>query len=172
MAWGWRWWADPRDLISQKMKVVKIPILEHHSRDTITQKGTNFPFSRTAHWYILPRLSPMTVSGKFNSAQEACTKYFVVHILKFEILQTTWKNKTFFVFIFCDHVLLPINWTENKKFVDKAQQCFAFTPQANFYAHIWIFYWRWRWWDWIQAIFLNLLYFKTTNKIVIGRNPI
>ena len=44
MAWGWWWWADPRDLISQKMKVVKIPILEHHSRDTITQKGTNFPF--------------------------------------------------------------------------------------------------------------------------------
>ena len=37
-----------RDLISQKMKVVKIPILEHHSRDTITQKGTNFPF-RTLH---------------------------------------------------------------------------------------------------------------------------
>ena len=26
--------------------------------------------------------------------QEACAKCFAVHILKFEILQTTWKNKT------------------------------------------------------------------------------
>ena len=49
------------------------------------------------------------------------------------------KKQNFFCFIFCDHVLLPINWSENEKFVDKAQQCFAFTPQANFYAHIWIF---------------------------------
>ena len=31
---------------------------------------------------------------KVNSVQEACTKCFAVHILKFEILQTTWKNKT------------------------------------------------------------------------------
>ena len=31
---------------------------------------------------------------KVNSVQEACAKCFVVHILKFEILQTTWKNKT------------------------------------------------------------------------------
>ena len=31
---------------------------------------------------------------KVNSVQEACAKFFVVHILKFEILQTTWKNKT------------------------------------------------------------------------------
>ena len=31
---------------------------------------------------------------KVNSVQEACAKYFVVHILKFEILQTTQKNKT------------------------------------------------------------------------------
>ena len=28
---------------------------------------------------------------------------------------------------------------ENKKFVDITQQCFAFTPQAIFAAHIWIF---------------------------------
>ena len=32
--------------------------------------------------------------SKVNSVQEACAKYFAVHILKFEILQTTWKNKT------------------------------------------------------------------------------
>ena len=31
---------------------------------------------------------------KVNSVQEACAKYFAVHMLKFEILQTTWKNKT------------------------------------------------------------------------------
>ena len=31
---------------------------------------------------------------KVNSVQEACAKCFAVHILKFEILQTTLKNKT------------------------------------------------------------------------------
>ena len=31
---------------------------------------------------------------KVNSVQEACAKYFAVHLLKFEILQATWKNKT------------------------------------------------------------------------------
>ena len=31
---------------------------------------------------------------KVNSVQEACAKCFAVHILRFEILQTTWKNKT------------------------------------------------------------------------------
>ena len=30
---------------------------------------------------------------KVNSVQEACSKRFGVHISKFEILQTTWKNK-------------------------------------------------------------------------------
>ena len=32
--------------------------------------------------------------SKVNSVQEACAKCFAVHLLKFEILQTTWKNKT------------------------------------------------------------------------------
>ena len=31
---------------------------------------------------------------KVNSVQEACAKCFAVHLSKFEILQTTWKNKT------------------------------------------------------------------------------
>ena len=48
---------------------------------------------------------------------------------------------------------------ENKKFVDITQQCFALLPQVNFPANNLNFYWRWRWWDWIQAIFLNLFYF-------------
>ena len=34
------------------------------------------------------------VTTKVNSVQEACAKCFAVHILKFEILQTTWKDKT------------------------------------------------------------------------------
>ena len=38
-----------------------------------------------------------------------------------------------------------------KKFV--AQQCFAFTPQANILTHNLSFHWKWRWWDWIQATF-------------------
>ena len=32
--------------------------------------------------------------GKVNSVLEACAKCFSTRILKFEILQTTWKNKT------------------------------------------------------------------------------
>ena len=31
---------------------------------------------------------------KVNSVQEACAKCVGVHILKFKILHTTWKNKT------------------------------------------------------------------------------
>ena len=34
-----------------------------------------------------------------------------------------------------------------KIIVDITQQCFAFTPQANFSAHNLNFQWRWRWWD-------------------------
>ena len=45
-------------------------------------------------------------------------------------------------------------------FVDNAQQCFAFTPQANFPAHNLNFHWRRR--DWIQATFYNFFYFKDT----------
>ena len=45
-----------------------------------------------------------------------------------------------------------------KHFVFKS--FFAFTHQANFPANNLNFHWRWRLWDRIQAIFLNLLYFK------------
>ena len=47
----------------------------------------------------------------------------------------------------------------NKKFVDITQQCFALLPQVNFPANNLNFHSRWGWWDWIQAIFLNLFYF-------------
>ena len=40
-----------------------------------------------------------------------------------------------------------------QKFVCKAQQCFAITPQVNFPSHNLNFHWSWRWWDWIQATF-------------------
>ena len=39
------------------------------------------------------------------------------------------------------------------------KKCFALTPQANFHDHNLNFHRRWRWWDRIKAIFLNLLYF-------------
>ena len=51
------------------------------------------------------------------------------------------------------------------KFVDNAQQYFAFTPQANFPANNLNFPGNdWRWWDWIQAIFLKLFYFKNLTQ--------
>ena len=41
-------------------------------------------------------------------------------------------------------------------------------PQVNFPAHNLNFHWRWRWWDRIHAIFLNLFYFTYNNwKFII-----
>ena len=40
------------------------------------------------------------------------------------------------------------------------QQCIALLPQVNFPANNLNFPWRWRWWDQIQAIFLNLFYWQ------------
>ena len=48
-----------------------------------------------------------------------------------------------------------VNQLENKNFVDITKQCFALLPQVNFPANNLNFHWRWRWWDHIQAIFLN-----------------
>ena len=47
------------------------------------------------------------------------------------------------------------------KFVDITQQCFALLPQVNLPANNLNCHWRWRWLDQIQAIFLNLSYFKS-----------
>ena len=41
---------------------------------------------------------------------------------------------------------------------------FALFPQVNFPANNLNFHWSLRWWDWIQAIFLNLFYFKSKIK--------
>ena len=46
----------------------------------------------------------------------------------------------------------------NKLFVFKS--LLTNLPQANFPTHNLNFHCRWRWWDWIQAIFLHLFYFK------------
>ena len=40
-------------------------------------------------------------------------------------------------------------------------------PQANFPAHKLNFHWKWRWWDRIQAIFLNLFYLFNWNFIYL-----
>ena len=47
------------------------------------------------------------------------------------------------------------------------QAKFCLLPQVNFPANNLSFQWRWKWWDWIQAI-LNLLYF--TNDKFLVRN--
>ena len=47
---------------------------------------------------------------------------------------------------------------EYKKFVDITQKCLDFLTQLNFPANNLNFHQRC--WDWIQAIFLNLFYFK------------
>ena len=39
------------------------------------------------------------------------------------------------------------------------QQCFSLLLQVYFPDNNLNFHWRWRWWDQIQAIFLNLYYF-------------
>ena len=46
---------------------------------------------------------------------------------------------------------------KTKVFVDITQQCSALLPEVNFPANNSNFHWRW--WDWIQTIFLNLFYF-------------
>ena len=63
--------------------------------------------------------------------------------------------------IMCGKVYLMC---KGKNFVDNTQQCFAFTPQANFPAHNLNFHWRWGWWDWIQVTFKNLLYFIDNDE--------
>ena len=48
---------------------------------------------------------------------------------------------------------------ESKNIVDIIHQWFAFLHQVNLLANNLNFHWRWRWWDRIQTIFLNLFYF-------------
>ena len=58
---------------------------------------------------------------------------------------------------------------ENTNFVDITQQCFALLTQVNFPANNLNFHWRWRWWDQIQAIFLNIFYFNYyKSSLILG----
>ena len=52
---------------------------------------------------------------------------------------------------------------ENRKFADTTQQCFALLPQVNFPTNNLNFHWRW--WDWIQAIFLNFFCYKNAKTL-------
>ena len=45
----------------------------------------------------------------------------------------------------------------------KILKCFALLPQVNFKANNLNFHWKWRWWDWIQAIFLTLFYISGSS---------
>ena len=55
----------------------------------------------------------------------------------------------------------------SKKIVDITQQCFALFPQVNFHTQNLNFHWIWRWWDQIQAIFLNLFYFTIHLQVTL-----
>ena len=58
------------------------------------------------------------------------------------------------------------------KFIDNAQQYFAFTPQANFPAHYLNFHWRLRWWDWIFSTLLYQHYvFSFWNEYFSTKKP-
>ena len=41
--------------------------------------------------------------------------------------------------------------------------CFALLPQVNFPYNNLNYQWSWRWWDWTQAIFLNLFYLNISD---------
>ena len=44
-------------------------------------------------------------------------------------------------------------------------------PQLNFHTNNLNFYWRWRWWDWIQAILLNFWYFAWYLYLCVHQRP-
>ena len=62
------------------------------SNDLVTLKTFDVD-SRFAGW-VTCFIDKVRTLFKVNSVQEACAKCFTVHLLKFEILQTTSKNKT------------------------------------------------------------------------------
>ena len=56
-------------------------------------------------------------------------------------------------------MLLTNFWKQKVCWHHPVLECFALLPQVNFPANNLNFHWTWRWWDRIQAIFLNLFYF-------------
>ena len=86
----------------------------------------------------------------------------MVALIWFHQLHLQWKFKSW-TEKFASGVKAKRCWVlstnfENKKFVHITQQGFAVLPQVNFPANSLNF--QWRWCDQIQAIFLNLFYFK------------
>ena len=80
--------------------------------------------------------------------------------VKIQILagKFTWSNKTKHCWVMSTNFLFSkVYW--------QCQQCFCpyTSNQVKFSAHNLNFHWRWRWWDQIQAIFLNLFYFMVVN---------
>ena len=57
-----------------------------------------------------------------------------------------------------------------KSLLTSPSQCFALLPQVNFPANNLNFYLRWRWWDQIKDIFLNLFYFNVWRTNLALRN--
>ena len=55
----------------------------------MNRRGNKIKFT----YFVNVRYFEAQLCGKVNSVQGACVKCFAVHILKFEILQTTWKKK-------------------------------------------------------------------------------
>ena len=54
-------------------------------------------------------------------------------------------------------------------FCFQSQQCFAFTPQANFFAHNLNFHWRW--WNWLQVpfkIFSTLINYLVARAVFLS----
>ena len=57
---------------------------------------------------------------------------------------------------------LSTNFWKQKRIVDVTKQCFALLLQVNFPANYLNFHWSW--WDWLQAIFLNLFNFASDRQ--------
>ena len=66
-------------------------------------------------------------------------------------------------------VKIEIIWAGKFAWGVKAKHCWALS--TNFPVNN--FHWRWRWWDQIKAIFLNLFYFKKfTEWLPVRQNQI
>ena len=79
------------------IKRPKTPLSNRNRRLTIETPEVDLERFRPQRFNLdatNPLVSSTYYSGKVNSVQEACAKYFAVHILKFEILQITLKQRT------------------------------------------------------------------------------
>ena len=80
-------------------------------------------------------------------------------------LYLPWNFKLWEVCLRCKTVFNKLLKTESLLTV--ASNVLPLLPQVKFPAHNLNFHWRWRWWDQIQAIFLNFFYVNKQKKITI-----